>query len=250
MLILFDTSTTTGVVALSDADAQSVIGERQYPRAEGGSSLLLTGIEELLAVNGLDIDAMTGIVVNKGPGSYTGLRVGYALAQGLSEAREIPVVGIPSFQAFASQHRVNTSSLAICYDARRRGIAWVTYIQGDEDPLCAGSPIRRSSLASSGREVLELGEDRVLLQFAPPAALPGLVPRPCRLVGPGVEVFIDRLGDLPPEDLELIIGSDRPAVGHLLRLGAKSLMGGGEDHIRVTPYYLGTIEAPATPGKG
>lgn len=249
MLILFDTSTTAGVVALADPDARSMLGERRYERAEGGSSLLLTGVRELLETSDLDVNAVTGIVVNRGPGSYTGLRVGFALAQGLAESRGIPVVAIPSFQAFAAQYLKEGSSLAVCYDARSRGIGWVTYLQGDEDPLCAGSPAAKGAREQAGTETLELGEDRVLLKLAPPAALPGLIPRPCRLVGPGLGAFSSHLEEAPPDDLELVTGSERPAAGQLLRLGASALQIGGEDHAVMTPFYLGTIGAPKGRGK-
>lgn len=244
MLILFDTSTTAGIVALSDPEARSVVGERVYERAEGGSSLLLTGARELLEIGGLDIGAVTGIVLNRGPGSYTGLRVGFALAQGLAESRGIPVTAVPSFEAFAAQYREEGSSLAVCYDARSRGIGWVTYPQGNEEPLRAGRSGGRGSAAQSATGTIEVGEERILLRLAPPAALPGLVPRPCRLVGPGLAAFIRHLDQTPPEDIELVEGSEHPSPVELLRLGARSLQLGGEDHLSMTPFYLGTLDTP------
>lgn len=244
MLLLFDTSTTTAVVAVARPEGKPVIGVESYPRAEGGSSLLLTGAEELLTGSGLDIGALTGIVVNRGPGSYTGLRVGYALAQGLSEALGIAVAGIPSYTAFASQYRTDDSALCVCYDARSRGIAWVTFTQGEEAPLSMGADREPEPEAVPGREVLELGEDRVLLQIAPAEALPGLIPRPCRIVGPGTGMLLRKLGQDLPDELEVIEGSERAAPEHLLRLGTRALAAGGEDPLTALPFYLGTVETP------
>ena len=249
MLILFDTSTTAGIVALSDHSARSVLGERIYERGEGGSSLLLTGVRELLESNGLEMGAVTGIVVNRGPGSYTGLRVGFALAQGLAESRGLPVAAVPSFEAFSAQYREKGLSLAVCYDARSRGIGWVTSPGGGEEPLRAGQSGIEESSTQAGTETVEIGDGRILLRLAPPAAIPGLVPRPCRLVGPGLTAFLKQLDQTPPGDIELVEGSEHPSPGELLRLGARSLQLGVEDHLSITPYYLGTLDTPKHGGK-
>jgi len=245
MLLLFDTSTTTAVTALAVSDGQAVVGEKVYPRQEGGSARLLAGVTELLDSSGVDLDAVSGIVLNRGPGSYTGLRVGYALAQGLQETRGIPSVGVPSYAAFGEQFRPARAALCICYDARSRGVAWVTYPPGESEPLRAGS----ERAAVRGMTVLELGEERVLLQIAPAAAIPGLVPRPCRLVGPGVGVLRRSMGGVPPGDVECVSGSERAAPGQLFALGARRLVEAGEDPVTTRPFYLGTLEAPAKPGR-
>lgn len=245
MLLLFDTSTTTAVVALAGPEGEPVIGVEAYPRREGGSSLLLTGAGEMLAGSGLDVTTLTGIVVNRGPGSYTGLRVGYALAQGLAEARGIDVAGIPSYTAFASQYRMEDSALCVCYDARSRGVAWVTFAQGEEVPLRTGTGRELEPEAVSGREVLEVGEERVLLQIAPAEALPGLIPRPCRIVGPGNGILTKKLEQDLPEGLELIEGSERVSPEHLFKLGALALAAGGDDPLVALPFYLGTMETPS-----
>ncbi len=240
MLLLFDTSTTTAVTALAVADGRTVIGEMVYPRSAGGSAHLLEGAVQLLTSAGVDLEAVTGLVLNRGPGSYTGLRVGYALAQGLGEARGLPSVGVPSYAAFGAQFRPAEATLCVCYDARSRGVAWVTYLPGQSEPLREG----QEKGAGRSTAALALGEDRVLLQIAPAAAIPGLVPRPCRLVGPGVGVLRRSMGEVPPGDMECIAGSERAAPEHLLTLGARRLEEGGEDPVATRPFYLGTMETP------
>ena len=244
MLLLIDTSTTTAVVALTRSEEEPLIGQREYPRNEGGASLLLTGVLEMLEEADGDITRITGLVISRGPGSYTGLRVGYALAQGLSESLGIPVATVPSFCAFADQYRTDTASLCVCYDARSRGTAWVTYFQEETRPLRRGTGSEKGGVhLAMAEDVVELGEDGVLLQIAPAEAIPGLVPRPCRLAGPGVGSFLTSLDHDLPDDMELITGSDRAAPEHLLRLGAGVLLTGGEDILSILPFYLGTMEA-------
>lgn len=60
---------------------------------EFGSQVLLPLIEKLLGKNNLKFDDLTAIEVNEGPGSFTGLRVGAAVAQALGFALQIPVNG-------------------------------------------------------------------------------------------------------------------------------------------------------------
>jgi tRNA threonylcarbamoyl adenosine modification protein YeaZ len=243
MLLLFDTSTTTSVVALSRPEGEPLIGVREYPRTEGGSSRLLTGAVEMLEESGGDISLVTGIVISRGPGSYTGLRVGYSLAQGLSESLDVPVATVPSWCAFADQYHSRSVSLCVCYNARRRGIAWVTYLPEEYRPLRKGEGPAKSASQVLAEDVIELGEESVLLQIAPAEALPGFVPRPCRLAGPGVGSFLAGFDLDPPDDMEIMTGSERADPEHLLRLGAAALLEGGEDLLQTLPFYLGTLES-------
>jgi tRNA threonylcarbamoyladenosine biosynthesis protein TsaB len=68
---------------------------------------ILPATLELLAEAGLAWEALSRIVVDEGPGSFTGLRVGIAFALGLGESRGIPVLGVGSLDILARA----------CYDA-------------------------------------------------------------------------------------------------------------------------------------
>jgi tRNA threonylcarbamoyl adenosine modification protein YeaZ len=243
MLLLFDTSTTTAVVALARPEGEPLIGTRHYPRGEGGSSRLLEGALEILEEAGGDISLLTGLVISRGPGSYTGLRIGYSLAQGLVESLRLPVATIPSWGAFADQYRSRTAALCVCFNARSRGTAWITYLPGEDRPLRRSERGDRAQYPVRAEDVIELGEEGVLLQIAPAEAIPGFVPRPCRLVGPGVGAFQVALDHEPPDDVEIISGSERAGPVHLLKLGAVDLIDGGEDLLQTLPFYLGTMEA-------
>jgi len=245
MLLILDTSLAAGsMVALVSADGGTLLGEAVYPRAEGGSSHLLTGAQGLLEAAGGGLDTITGLVISRGPGSYTGLRIGFGLAQGLSESRRIPAAAVPSYEAFARRYRESLAPLVVCYDARSRGLAFVAYLEGEEVPMCGTPGQALPPLAAAVKDRLELGEDRVLVSMAPAAALPGLIPRPCRLVGPGVAVLVAQLGEDLPGDLEAAVGSDRPGALSLAGLALERLAAGGDDLERIEPYYLGTLPAP------
>ena len=65
------------------------------------SENLLPALRDLYAQAGVDTPDLAAIVVNQGPGAFTGLRVGASVAQGLAAAFDIPLIGVPSLDALA-----------------------------------------------------------------------------------------------------------------------------------------------------
>lgn len=79
-------------------DKQSLAGSASEKRVEvkskkGSSQMLLTSIDKMLAQNKKNINDISEIIVATGPGSFTGLRVGVAVANTLGFALHIPVNG-------------------------------------------------------------------------------------------------------------------------------------------------------------
>lgn len=80
------------VVRVEISDKRKVIRE-MFEENEYGSQALLPLIEKLLKSQKLEFKDLTGIEVEKGPGSFTGLRVGVSVANALGFALGIPVNG-------------------------------------------------------------------------------------------------------------------------------------------------------------
>jgi tRNA threonylcarbamoyl adenosine modification protein YeaZ len=74
-----------------------------------------------------DLEGIQGVAVGLGPGSFTGLRVGLAAAKALSYARRLPIAGISSLQALASEH---AGLVCAATDARRNELFTQFFLDG------------------------------------------------------------------------------------------------------------------------
>jgi tRNA threonylcarbamoyladenosine biosynthesis protein TsaB len=146
-ILSIETSTARGSVALVEGEQLVAALEHRRENAHGESILPL--VEQALAQAGWSRGQLDRIAVGIGPGSFTGLRVGIAVAQGLSEGLEVPLVGVPSLQAMAlatpgeqtaprcvlTDARKNELFAAV-YDAHGCELLGVRLLANPEDLLC------------------------------------------------------------------------------------------------------------------
>jgi tRNA threonylcarbamoyladenosine biosynthesis protein TsaB len=92
MIICLETSTLVCSVALCDANG--VVALRESNENKSHASRLTVFIEELLKEAGLRVSDLDAVAVSKGPGSFTGLRIGVSTAKGIAYAASIPLIGI------------------------------------------------------------------------------------------------------------------------------------------------------------
>jgi tRNA threonylcarbamoyladenosine biosynthesis protein TsaB len=92
MIICLETSTALCSVALCDSNG--VVALRESGENKSHASLLTVFTGELLSDAGLKAGALEAVVVSKGPGSFTGLRIGVSVAKGIAYAASIPLIGI------------------------------------------------------------------------------------------------------------------------------------------------------------
>lgn len=103
LLLAFDTATPVGSVAL--ARGREVLARGLLLRRGEHASQLLPRIAEVLDEAGLEAGDLEGLVVGRGPGSFTGVRIAAATARGLAASLRIPLWTIGSLAAGAASLR-------------------------------------------------------------------------------------------------------------------------------------------------
>ena len=125
IILAVDTATTSCSVAI--VDKKSVLAEVTLLRKETHSKHLMDMIHTAIGFSGLEISDLDGFAVVRGPGSFTGLRIGITTVKGLAAALKKPLVGISSLEALAMQ--VSEWPYLICplLDARRGEVYFSRY---------------------------------------------------------------------------------------------------------------------------
>ena len=124
-ILAVDTATTSCSVAI--VDQTSLLSEFTIDREETHSKHLMDMIKTVLRMSGLNFSDMDGFAITRGPGSFTGLRIGISTIKGLVVASEKPVVGVSSLKTLAFQ--VSYSRYLICpiLDARKGEVYFSRY---------------------------------------------------------------------------------------------------------------------------
>jgi tRNA threonylcarbamoyladenosine biosynthesis protein TsaB len=122
MILALETSTRLASLAVFDAGSATLVAERSFTSDRAHNAAIFGPLGELLAQHR---EHITGLVVGLGPGSYGGVRVGLAVANGLSVALGVPVTGGSSLEAW----EVEAESHVIAGDARR-GSFFLALVRG------------------------------------------------------------------------------------------------------------------------
>ena len=130
-LLGIETSGRVGSIALS---VDGRIEEREIANAREQTERLLAVVDELLAGARLELTGLDGIAFGRGPGSFTGLRVSAAVAQGLAAPSRLPLLPVSSLLCLAQRalrsERVEHS--VACVDAHMGEVYWAhAALRGD-----------------------------------------------------------------------------------------------------------------------
>lgn len=125
-ILAFDASTEYCSTALW---VNGVVVVREQLAGITHSQLLLPQCQDVLAEAGYTFADLDGIAFGMGPGSFTGLRIACAVAQGLAFAADVPVVGVSGLQALALA--TGAEKVIACLDARMGEIYHATYLRDE-----------------------------------------------------------------------------------------------------------------------
>ncbi len=210
-VLAIDTSGTSALVALGDADG-TLLTERRWPAGYRHGEELLTHVDEMLTASGTALADLGGIVVGTGPGAFTGLRVGLATAKALARGLNIPIAGVPSSEAL-----LRAASLAGAFEVTRAVL------------LLPAGPSDRVVVAAGQVPAGEApaGEARLLRGGEEPEIEAG-----------AVLVAVDLPDRAPAAALALGAQAESGLSAALVRLGVEKLAAGGDDVARLVPEYV------------
>lgn len=121
MLLAIDTSTAQ--IGLALYDGATVPGELVWQSRAHHTGQLAPALAGLLERVGVTMDSVKALGVAIGPGSFTSLRVGLAFVKGLTLARHLPLIGIPSLDIVAASVPLSDRKLAAVLQAGRGRLA-------------------------------------------------------------------------------------------------------------------------------
>lgn len=139
LILALDTASPVVSVALASADR--VLASHSVEQARS-SRALLTMVDETLAEGGARLPEVSGLVALRGPGSFTGLRVGLATVLGLHQALGIPATAVSTLEALATA--AQDGEPATGGGTGRRLLSVVDALRGEwvMQPFSAGPPPR------------------------------------------------------------------------------------------------------------
>jgi tRNA threonylcarbamoyladenosine biosynthesis protein TsaB len=219
-LLIVETSGRVGRVAL--ARGVALLGARQLDEARRHARDLAPALAELLEAEGWRPRDLDAVLVSRGPGSYTGLRVGVMSAKALAYATGCRLLGVETFAAIALQAPADAPRLDVLADAQQDKV----YVQSFARPFpTATGPLAVRTVADwlAGRD--------------PPAWVSG----------PGLRAHGGRI---PPEVRRVDESGWDPRPESLLTLGlARYQRGEADDVFAFEPLYLRPSSAEEKLGK-
>jgi len=223
LILAIETATGCGGVSLTKGMIKDgkVLAEYTLQPDTTHSRRLLGSIESLMAAADVDWQDLDAIAVSQGPGSFTGLRIGMAAAKGIAMAAELPLIGVPTFDAMAAQ--ILATDLPVCclLDARKQQVYTAFYRYDDHFNS------RRTS------DILVLS----------PEALLERINEPTLVAGPGILACQSQLS-VHPQVRMLPVGPLHPRAALIGFCGAQKLAEGiGDDAADLVPLYVRASEA-------
>lgn len=163
MATILNIETSTEVCSVVLSKDGEILFEKESAEGLNHSELLTVFIEELFAENNLQMHILDAVAVSKGPGSYTGLRIGVSVAKGLCYALDIPLIAVGTLDAmgfYASQnlnHSEVSSATRVLFcpmiDARRMEVYTALYdFKGENIKPVSAEIINENSFSSLLKE--------------------------------------------------------------------------------------------------
>ena len=236
IVLAVDSSSKVATVALMKDD--KLLGEITLNDKKEHSVILMTIIQNLLSNNNINIDDIDGYVVSKGPGSFTGLRIGMATIKGLSFGSNKPYVSVSSLDALALSVANFDGIICSIMDALRNSVYTSLYKGQSTDSISRCSESDNINIKSESPNSLEKILDYSALDIDELIEIIKAKKEKVIFIGDGVDKYKDYLIEncpncyFPPNHLNLVRASSLGEIGSAL------LKNGNFDDSNSSPFYL------------
>ena len=158
--LAFDSTAKAASVAV--CDGKQPLGVYTIDNGLTQSELLLPMAENLLHSLKMSFSDVKLIAVAVGPGSFTGVRIGVALAKGIAFAKDIPCVAVSTLEALCENISPLPGILVPCMDARRNQV-YSAIFKSDGNDVTRITEDRAISIDELARELKEYGNESIYL---------------------------------------------------------------------------------------
>jgi tRNA threonylcarbamoyl adenosine modification protein YeaZ len=132
LVLALDTATERVVVGLADVDPRTgraeVLAEEVLDAPRRANALVLTTARDLCVLAGTTPGQLCAVLAGRGPGSFTGVRIGLATAKGVAHGLRVPLVTVPTLDAIAWGAVAREGMLGVVGDAMRREVYSARYV--------------------------------------------------------------------------------------------------------------------------
>ena len=143
-VLILETSGRVGQIALAQGEE---VHSRRLDEARRHARDLVPAVADLLTIRGWQPKEVQAVLVSRGPGSYTGLRVGIMSAKTFAYVTSCPLLAIDTFAAIAGQAPVEASRVDVIADAQQEKVYVQSFVRSGPDQWAAASALRILKLA-------------------------------------------------------------------------------------------------------
>lgn len=100
---ILNIETSTSVCSVSVCKGNSILALRESLTGRSHAAMLTVFIEEAMRESGIEYNELSAVAVSRGPGSYTGLRIGVSAAKGICYASDLPLISVDTLKIMAQR---------------------------------------------------------------------------------------------------------------------------------------------------
>ncbi len=219
-VLAIDTATEVCGVAL--ASETGVVSQERLDQGMTHAKVLMTAVQAVLSRGGMTVSSLDGLVVTRGPGSFTGLRIGISTIKGLAAASGLPIVSVSSLAVLACQAPEDARWVCPMIDARRREVYWSCYER-------------------NGSELIRVDEETA----EPAGNVAEKMAAGCLFIGNGAQLYRQVIEKRSPHPVRFAKEADHALhPGVLALMGLSLLIAGESEHLDTfVPVYLRKSDA-------